>query len=66
MAAYARHVIACQVCSVMLTAVDVHVGIHHQSHDEIVQLGHKECQVEQLTENLMMEEYTATHVHAMH
>ena len=37
-------------------AGDVHVGIHHQSHDETVQLWHGECQIEQLAENLMMEE----------
>ena len=49
----------------MSTAGDVHVGIHHQSHDETVQLGHGECQIEQLAENLMMEVQTATHAHAM-
>ena len=49
----------------MLTAGDVHVGIHHQSHDETVQLWHGECQIEQLAENQMMEEQTATHVHVM-
>ena len=49
----------------MLTTGDVHVGIHHQPHDETVQPWHGECRIEQLAENLMMEEQTATHVHVM-